>query len=250
MAFPAVLPWHTYTVDVGIYPKNSSTAVVSRSVNVSVVQPHIVAVKLGSATHEYTVPTGSVKQLLPLGGAFDRVSIQFNRDMDTYNNLATALSITRASTSYANIGVSTASNAYHWDTATHTATWLLSATMDLGKYALHLPYDLEDEDGNLLYNGWQNPGSLLDLHRNISAVLMDAALRDTDYAFDFRVLQGDIDADGVVGFADLGVLLNNYNSAQSSSDHYYFFAIGDLNGDGVVDFTDLGILLNRYNSHL
>ncbi len=47
---------------------------------------------------------------------------------------------------------------------------------------------------------------------------------------------GDLNDDGVVDGADLGLLLNNWNGA----------GCGDLNNDGVVDGADLGLLLTSW----
>jgi len=51
----------------------------------------------------------------------------------------------------------------------------------------------------------------------------------------------DVDGDGVVGFADLNLLLGSYNSAG-------WGLVGDIDGDGDVDFADLNQLLGAYNS--
>ncbi len=50
----------------------------------------------------------------------------------------------------------------------------------------------------------------------------------------------DIDADGLVGFTDLNILLGQYLSAGIG-------ASGDLDGDGDVDFADLNLLLGAFN---
>jgi hypothetical protein len=57
------------------------------------------------------------------------------------------------------------------------------------------------------------------------------------------VLGGDANFDGAVGFDDLVVLAQNYNSIGSWSE-------GDFNGDGKVDFFDLVILAQNYNKSL
>jgi len=49
-------------------------------------------------------------------------------------------------------------------------------------------------------------------------------------------LLGDLNGDGVVDGADLGILLENWGGS----------GVGDLNGDGVVDGADLGILLENW----
>jgi len=50
-------------------------------------------------------------------------------------------------------------------------------------------------------------------------------------------LLGDLNGDGVVDGADLGILLNNWGGR----------GLGDLNGDGTIDGADLGILLNNWS---
>jgi hypothetical protein len=52
-------------------------------------------------------------------------------------------------------------------------------------------------------------------------------------------LDGDLDLDGVVGLADLGLLLASYEIDDGA----------DINGDGVTDLADLGILLGEYGQH-
>ncbi len=47
---------------------------------------------------------------------------------------------------------------------------------------------------------------------------------------------GDLDSDGIVDVADLGILGANYNLTGVT------FSEGDLNGDGSVDLADLGVL--------
>jgi hypothetical protein len=49
---------------------------------------------------------------------------------------------------------------------------------------------------------------------------------------------GDINLDGIVGGADLGLLLGNWG----------FSGTGDLNGDGIVTGADLGLLLGAWGS--
>jgi hypothetical protein len=49
---------------------------------------------------------------------------------------------------------------------------------------------------------------------------------------------GDLDGDGAVGGADLGLLLGNWGLP----------GIGDLNGNGTVDGADLGALLGDWGA--
>jgi uncharacterized protein (DUF2141 family) len=52
-----------------------------------------------------------------------------------------------------------------------------------------------------------------------------------------RCCVGDLNGDGVIDTADLGILLANFGGGGP---------VGDLNGDGVVDTSDLGILLANF----
>lgn len=56
----------------------------------------------------------------------------------------------------------------------------------------------------------------------------------------------DIDGDGVVGQADLGILLASYGSYPG--DPGYVAAAGALGGDACADQSDLGVLLAVYGS--
>lgn len=58
----------------------------------------------------------------------------------------------------------------------------------------------------------------------------------------FTLVNGDVDGDNVVGFADFAMLQNYYGQAVPENTH------GDLNGDGYVTFEDFGILQNAYGA--
>jgi hypothetical protein len=52
---------------------------------------------------------------------------------------------------------------------------------------------------------------------------------------------GDVDADGVVGIADLAIQLGAFGGSGGPQD-------GDTNADGIVDLEDLAALLGAYGS--
>jgi glucose/arabinose dehydrogenase len=66
--------------------------------------------------------------------------------------------------------------------------------------------------------------------------VFDGAVHRIRYVAPAQV--GDLNADGCINGADLGILLANWNGSGT----------GDLNGDGIVDGTDLGILLGNWTS--
>ena len=53
--------------------------------------------------------------------------------------------------------------------------------------------------------------------------------------------EGDVNGDDSVDFADLNLLLGQYNQQAEPGT-----LAGDLNGDGIVDFADLNVVLGRY----
>lgn len=65
------------------------------------------------------------------------------------------------------------------------------------------------------------------------------------FTFDFSVLAGDANNDGVIGFADLVAVAQNYGATSNTS-----FAKGDFNYDGQVSFADLVIVAQKYGSSL
>ncbi len=93
------------------------------------------------------------------------------------------------------------------------------------------------ERGGALLEATLADGSPFDL------VLNDVAKPGQDYVAALATLTatrvaptGDLNGDGIVDGADLGILLNNWGGDGP----------GDLNGDGIVDGADLGILLNNW----
>jgi hypothetical protein len=54
-----------------------------------------------------------------------------------------------------------------------------------------------------------------------------------------EILRGDINGDGSVNSADLGILLSSWGTSGGPA---------DLNGDGSVNSADLGILLSAWRS--
>ena len=70
----------------------------------------------------------------------------------------------------------------------------------------------------------------------------DATAPDAGRAYLFRqgtAVPGDLDGDGVVDGADLGLLLGSWGPCPGCP--------ADLNGDGVVDGADLGLLLGSWS---
>lgn len=80
------------------------------------------------------------------------------------------------------------------------------------------------------------PGSyLLSVNRVTTAGF--ATIAALAWIVDVTAVPGDLNGDGVVNGADLGLLLSNWGGS----------GVGDLSGDGVVDGADLGLLLSAWS---
>ncbi len=75
--------------------------------------------------------------------------------------------------------------------------------------------------------------------RSQSTGLVDISFSDFTFTLPNECeepVPGDLNGDGIVDGADLGILLNNWGGD----------GVGDLDGDGIVDGADLGLLLNNW----
>ncbi|MCB9837851.1 MAG: hypothetical protein H6813_00795 [Phycisphaeraceae bacterium] len=95
---------------------------------------------------------------------------------------------------------------------------------------------------NVIASSWLIPNGTLDCHTvyfwGITANGIGGTTTSTPGVFTFTTgLIADLNNDGVVDTADLGILLSAFGSGGP---------VGDLNGDNVVDTADLGILLTGF----
>ncbi|MCB9838632.1 MAG: hypothetical protein H6813_04770 [Phycisphaeraceae bacterium] len=94
------------------------------------------------------------------------------------------------------------------------------------------------QDADLTVN---NSVELLNFGLNFSLfdIDYDGFINGADVAFfPLPLIPGDINADGVVDTADLGILLGSFGDVGASP--------ADINEDGIVDTADLGILLSNF----
>ena len=81
---------------------------------------------------------------------------------------------------------------------------------------------------------------------NYTAKLLKAeAGLSATHVFSFRIVVGDGDGDGQVGFADFGQLAAAFNTSGGPR-----YGPGDFDGDGNVGFSDFGVLASNFNNSL
>lgn len=104
--------------------------------------------------------------------------------------------------------------------------------------------DIADLD--LLYGNWGAAGGAFDVDASGTVESNDvaawlAAASDADVTKTYVV--GDVNLDGAVTSADLGLLLNNFGD-----DTGLLYGAGNMNDDAVVNSADLGLLLNNFGA--
>lgn len=98
--------------------------------------------------------------------------------------------------------------------------------------------DCDGTDIDMLYEGGTTPAA-------IGTWLEQASSPDNPYKADQAdvYVLGDVNLNGDVDSADLGLLLNNFGATDGPG-----FGGGDQNGDSNVDSADLGLLLNNFGA--
>lgn len=124
----------------------------------------------------------------------------------------------------------------------------LSTGQTIPAASMKLVYDSTAHTATFTFPGFAN-GILPD--GRYRATLAAGSVADTggnplssDFVYDFSLLSGDTDGDGVVGDADLRTVLANMNTSARTG------ATGDLNGDGRVDFLDFQKMEISYGTSL
>jgi GH25 family lysozyme M1 (1,4-beta-N-acetylmuramidase) len=152
-----------------------------------------------------------------------------------------------------------ATSRFDYDIAARTITLVFNEAVDTTQLAAMTTLtNLTTNDTAVPFTVTYNPATLTAVFSPTTLPLVDGNYRltlpagtVTDLAangnakidVDFFSLKGDIDRDRAVGFSDLVILSQNYNTGTT-------YAQGDLTGDGAVDFADLVALSQSYNNAL
>ena len=174
----------------------------------------------------YTIPVGSSAQLQPLPwDNMNQIRIVFSENVNVQQN-----SLTLSGTSVNNYAFSS----FSYNATTFTATWTLAAPLGADRLRLDLHATgaaaITDAHGKSLDGEWSDAVSTYPSGNGISG---------GDFLFDFNVLPGDIDGNGVVNGVDINLLVGNFKRVSGG-------LAGDLNGDGIVNGLDLNALASAW----
>ena len=209
------------SLTIGVESLTETIRVVPRA-DTAIEAAETVTLTLSNST-AYVVGAGAAAALVTLSDTAPRVlaslfkplinKVSFDFSLDVGASLAaTDLILTDVAT-----GLPTAvtASSVAWDPTGQTATFTLNGPLPRGSFRATL-------------------ASTSVSHALGSSLAADATV-------DFAYLPADGNLDGVVGFADLVSLSQNYNLAGT-------FGNGDYNYDGTIDFADLIILSQNYNT--
>lgn len=179
----------------------------------------------------YRVPVGSSSQVKSLPwNNIDKLSVTFSEDV---NVLASHLSLT---------GVSVASvsfSHFEYDPRTFTATWTLAAALPKNSYRFEIDGDgmtpVKDLAGNALDGEWTTSST---------AYPSGNGAAGGDFAFDFRVLPGDLNQSSSVDLSDWSASSSRQGATTSSVN---YLPLADVDGSGSHTSTDTAFIYSKLN---
>lgn len=177
---------------------------------------------IGSSTLGYLIPAGS-SQLTDLPWVnINTISVVFNENV-SINTADSALALVGSPDLPAPASLSSATFSY--SSTTHTATWTFSSSFATDKYLINIPAaDVTDSFGTQLAGEWTNGTSSYPSGNGTVPGTFD---------FQFNILHGDVNQDGVVNGADGNAvrlkLLQNVNTS-GYSPFYDVAGTGSITG--------------------
>lgn len=195
------------------------------------IAPAVAAVKLGSSASGdwFTPQVGSVAQMATVPYAVDQVRITFSENVQV-----TAGDLTVSGVNAASYGLLPGPAGFHYDAATHTATWTLATPIANDKIAITLADSVADATGNSLDGEWSNP--LTQGATSASTFPSGNSVAGGSFEMRLDVLAGDVDGNGVVNLIDVALVRDAMTLGNDRA---------DANRDGVVTVADLKFVADQ-----
>ncbi|BBO35655.1 dockerin type I repeat-containing protein [Lacipirellula parvula] len=178
----------------------------------------------------YSVPVGSSSQMASLPWTnIDKLIFQFSEDVQI---LSSNLSLTGIGVAHVSV------EKFEYDQLSLTATWTLSAALPKNGYRVELDGDgllpVRDRNDNALDGEWTTSSSIYSSGNGVNG---------GDFAFEFRVLPGDVDQNGVVNSTDYSAATAGSGLTTASSG---YAPLTDVDGSGSISAGDASLI----NAHL
>jgi hypothetical protein len=186
---------------------------------------------LGDANLGYAIPVGSGAQLNPLPWTnVNQISVAFSEDVTVVQS---DLALAGVATPVYDISGGT----FFYDSSTHVATWTLPTVLRPDRLMLELNSDgansIKNTSGKALDGDWNNPTTTLDSGTSIFP--SGNSVAGGNFYFDFNVLPGDVNQDGIVQASD-GLAVRRCLGTIPGLAGYSVFA--DLDGNGITQAAD------------
>jgi hypothetical protein len=187
--------------------------------------PRIVAAAVGGLTwqgNEYAIPSGDASQLAPLPWTrINQVSFVFDHQVQLGEGNAILRDGNGAT--YALFGPLVDEGP---EPGTVRVTWMLEDSVESGDYEFHLSDAVTDDQQNALDGEWSNGES----------PLSGDGIAGGDFIYQFRVLTGDVNQDGIVSILDWIEVRNRQGDSLAEPEYSIFH---DIDRRGSVDAIDL-----------
>ena len=170
----------------------------------------------------YRIPTGTSAQVKSLPWFnVDKLSIRFSEDVN--------VDIGDFSLSGVN-ATSFAFEHFFYDALSHVATWTLASPLPKNSYQIDLNGNgldpVHDLEGNILDGEWANNSDTFPSGNGVAG---------GDFAFNFKVMPGDVNQNAAVENMDVSAVNGRIGSITSSSN---YSAFADVDGSGSIDSQD------------
>lgn len=199
--------------------------------------PHVTDVFVAPSnrpTERFQIPSGSGDQLLPVPlEAVNQITIAFDQvvDVEPQDLLVRGDVLGAVNWQIFQAGVGAAGA---WE-----ATWTLVRPIEMDRVTLLLADTVSTSGGQRLDGEWVNPASMSDTSG--STFPSGDGVAGGEFRFQFTVLAGDANLDGVVDTADFSIVAANLGTALSATR-----PTGDVDRDAKVTLRDLALVQRGY----
>lgn len=170
-------------------------------------------------------------------GALDTIAITFSEDVQVTADHLSLMGLRTRNEPY----LADPSD-FQYDPITHVATWKLTGWTLGDQYVIQLSDSVQDLEGDALDGEWTNPTSLVSTSTvsSFSSGGSGNGTAGSSFQFVATLVPGDANLDGVVGSADMGIVITNWGASISQ------FSAGDLDGDGTIGSADLAKVTTQW----
>jgi hypothetical protein len=170
----------------------------------------------------FKIPTGTMAQVKSLPWFnIDKITIEFSEDVHVQANDLSLSGVNSTALTFEH---------FFYDALEHVATWTLASPLPKNSYQIDLNGNglnpVQDLDGNILDGEWAN---------NSDTFPSGNGTAGGDFAFNFKVMPGDVNQSAVVETSDYNYVNGRVGQSTTSAN---YSAFADVDGSGVIEAQD------------